>query len=117
MHSMRSSRQEILWVLRAQSGDRHALEQLLRSVQPSLRRYVRNLVGTTDADDIAQDVLVLVYRKLGWLEAPDVFRPWVFRIASRAAFRHLKKTRRWRENENHDTALDDLPAREPPPSM
>jgi len=113
---MRSSRQESLWVLRAQSGDRQALELLLRSVQPALHRYLRSLVGTTDADDIAQDVLVLVYRKLGWLDAPEVFRPWVFRIASRAAFRHLKKTRAWRERDD-DTALDDLPAREPPPSM
>ena len=113
---MRSGRQESLWVLRAQSGDRQALEHLLDSVQPSLCRYLRSLVGPSDADDIAQDVLLLIYRKLSWLEAPEVFRPWVFRMASRAAFRHLQKTRRWRETANDDAVLEDLPAREPPPA-
>ena len=116
MHPARTQRQESLWVLRAQSGDRQALEHLLRGVQPSLRRYLRSLVGPTDADDIAQEVLVLVYRKLGWLESPEVFRPWVFRIASRAGFRHLRKTRTWRENEVDDMALDDLPASDSAPS-
>ena len=33
------------WVLRAQCSDREALELLLRSVQPSLRRYLSGLVG------------------------------------------------------------------------
>ena len=43
---MRTTTQEALWVLRAQSDDCEALELLLRSVQPSLRRYVLGLVGT-----------------------------------------------------------------------
>jgi RNA polymerase sigma-70 factor, ECF subfamily len=116
MHGMRSPKQESLWVLRAQSGDRQALELLLDAVQAPLRRYVESLVGPADADDVTQDVLVLVYRKLPWLQSPDVFRPWVFRIASRAAFRYLKKARRWREGVSDDAVLDALPAREPPPA-
>jgi RNA polymerase sigma-70 factor, ECF subfamily len=86
---------EVFWVLRAQCGDRAALEQLLRSVQGSLQRYVRGVVGIEDAEDITQDVLVQIYRKLRWLRAPHVFRPWAFRIASRAAFRHLRRRRRF----------------------
>jgi RNA polymerase sigma-70 factor, ECF subfamily len=77
-----STKQEALWVLRAQCGDREALELLLRHVQPSLYRYLCGLIGRTDADDILQEVLVLIFRKLTWLEAPELFRPWVFRIAS-----------------------------------
>lgn len=97
-----------MWVLRAQCDDREALELLLRSVQPSLRRYLRGLVGPTDADDILQEVLVLVFRKLTWLELPELFRPWAFRIASRAAFRHLKRERRWPVHD--DTVLESVPA-------
>src|SRR5262245_59967371 len=56
------------WVLRAQCGDRDALELVLRTVQPALWRYVAGLVGVDDADDILQDVLLIVSRKLYWLE-------------------------------------------------
>ena len=100
--------QEAQWVLRAQCDDREALELLLRSVQPALRRYVAGLIGADDADDILQDVLVIVSRKLYWLEQPDLFRAWAFRIASRAAFRHLKKRKRWSEPTVDDAALDDI---------
>jgi RNA polymerase sigma-70 factor (ECF subfamily) len=87
--------QEALWVLRAQSDDRDAIELLLRSIQPSLRRYLLGLVGPDDADDLLQEVLLLIFRNISWLEDPDLFRPWAFRIANRAGVRHLKKRKRW----------------------
>lgn len=111
---MRTSAQEGLWVLRAQCDDREALELLLRSVQASVHRYLIGLVGPVDADDVLQDVLVSVYRRLAVLENPDLFRPWVFRIASRAAFRHLRKERRWREQERDEALLGDIAAPDPP---
>lgn len=86
--------EETFLVLRAQSDDREALEALLRRVQPVLRRYVSTLVGTQDADDILQDGLIQVCRKLRWLEQPHSFRAWTFRICSRLAFRHLRRSRR-----------------------
>jgi hypothetical protein len=49
-----TSKQEALWVLRAQCDDREALELLLRSVQPSLHRYLCGLAGRNDADDLLQ---------------------------------------------------------------
>jgi RNA polymerase sigma-70 factor, ECF subfamily len=88
------SSEEALWVLRAQCDDREALELLLRHIQPSLRRYLTGVVGPSDIDDVLQDVLLIIYRKLRWLHAPELFRPWAFRIASRAGFRFLKKRRR-----------------------
>ena len=102
--------QEALWVLRAQCADREALESLLGCVQPALRRYISGLVGPSDADDVLQDVLVLIYQKLKWLQDPALFRPWAFRIASRAGFRHLKRRRHRSEHVDVDAALDDIPA-------
>jgi RNA polymerase sigma-70 factor (ECF subfamily) len=96
------------WVLRAQCNDREALEALLRSVQPSLRRYLTGLAGVKDADDLLQDVLVLVIRKLGMLDDPKLFRPWSFRIASREAFRHIRKRRLWQGRHDDDAELEDL---------
>ena len=99
-------------MLRAQCGDRDALEAVLRSVQPALRRYIAGLVGADDADDILQDVLLIVSRKLYWLEEPMVFRAWAFRIASRAAFRYLRKRKRWQDATVDDAALADIAAPE-----
>ena len=109
---MATSKQEAQWVLRAQCGDREALELLLRSVQPSLRRYLMRLVGASSADDVLQEVLILVSRKLKWLDVPEAFHPWAYRVASRVAFRHLKKERRWSEQVRDEAVLDDLPAAE-----
>jgi len=111
-----TSRQESQWVLRAQCNDREALELLLRSVQPSLHRYLSGLVGTRDADDVLQDVFILVCRKLTWLQAPELFRPWAFRIASRVGFRHLGKEKRRLEQGEDGAVLDAMPGPHAPPS-
>jgi len=107
-----SRTQETQWVLRAQVGDREAIAALLGAVQPMVTRYVRAIVGEADAEDVSQDVLVLIYRKLGMLTAPDLFRPWMYRIASRAAFQYLQKRRRWPSHLRDDEALDELPAQD-----
>jgi RNA polymerase sigma-70 factor (ECF subfamily) len=104
------------WVLRAQCNDREALEALLRGVQPSLRRYLSGLAGATDADDLLQDVLVIIIRKLGMLDDPKLFRPWSFRIASREAFRHIRKRRLWQGRHEDGVEVDDLVTPETWPS-
>jgi RNA polymerase sigma-70 factor (ECF subfamily) len=93
---------QTLLVLLAQTGDRTALEQLLRDAYAPLRRYITGLVGAALADDILQETSLQIFRKLQFLREPAVFRPWTFRIASRIAFSHLKHARRWQP-------LDDAP--------
>ena len=110
-----TSEDETMWALRAQCGDREALEPLLRSVQPALHRYVRRLTGDSDADDVVQDVLVAIARNIVWLIEPALFRPWAYRIASRAAFSHLRRVRRRGVEETSDALLDSLPAPEHAP--
>ena len=109
---MATSRQEAQWVLRAQCGDREALELLLRCVQLPLRRYLTRLVGASSADDVLQEVLILISRKLKWLEVPEAFRPWAYRIASREAFRQLRKEKHRSEQIRDDAVLEDVPAAE-----
>ena len=93
---------QTLLVLLAQAGDRTALEQLLHDAYAPLRRYITYLAGADLADDILQETSLQIFRKLPYLREPAVFRPWTFRIASRIAFSHLKRARRWQ-------ALDDAP--------
>jgi len=82
-------------VLLAQSGDRAALEELLRAAYRPLRRYITHLAGADFADDILQETSLQIFRKLPHLREPSVFRPWTFRIASRIAFAQMKGARRW----------------------
>jgi RNA polymerase sigma-70 factor (ECF subfamily) len=86
---------QTLLVLLAQTGDRDALERLLREIHAPLRRYITSLVGAALADDILQETALQIFRKLPFLREPAVFRPWAFRIASRIAFSELKRARRW----------------------
>ena len=86
---------QTLLVLLAQTGDRAALEQLLRDIHAPLRRYISRLAGTALADDILQETALQVFRKLPFLREPAVFRPWTFRIASRIAFSQLKRASLW----------------------
>lgn len=106
--------QESWWVLRAQAGDREALDALLRSVEAPLSRYVARLVGErAAAEDILQEVFIQIYRKLRWLREPELFRPWAYRIASREAFRRLKRERRRAEQLTDAAVLETIPAPTP----
>jgi RNA polymerase sigma-70 factor (ECF subfamily) len=105
---------EAFLVLRAQTGDRGALDALLASVQEPLYRYLLTLVRERQlAEDVLQETFVRVYRKLGWLREPGLFRPWAYRIATREAFRQLKRERRWAEQVRDEAALGAVAA--PPP--
>jgi RNA polymerase sigma-70 factor (ECF subfamily) len=104
-------------VLRAQCGDREALECLLRSIRPPLDRFLRRVVKTSHAEDVLQDALVVVSCKLASLHTPELFRPWCFRIASRCAFRHLKKEKRWPQQPADESVFADLAAPKVPSSI
>ena len=93
-------------------GDRASLDALLERTQGWLHRYVLRLVGDADlALEVVQEVFVSICRKLTFLRNPDLFRPWVYRIASREAFRHLRRRRRRASRER--PVVDEIAA-EPP---
>jgi RNA polymerase sigma-70 factor (ECF subfamily) len=79
-------------VLRAQSGDRAAFDELLRAIEQPLHRFISGIVPE-HADDVLQDVFITIVRKIAWLNDASLFRAWSYRIASRAAFRLLKRQR------------------------
>ncbi len=98
MEKIDFSKREKFLVLRAQTGDLQAFDELLKSVQTQLFRYICRLSGAEDlAEDVLQEVFLIIYRKLRWLEKPQVFRAWAYRIASRETFRRLKCEKSWTE--------------------
>ena len=83
------TRLEVFWVLRAQVGDREAFDPLFHWCERLLRPHVYAIVREPAAvEDILQNVFLAIYRNIRWLNDPDHFRPWVFRIATREALRY-----------------------------
>lgn len=110
MGSSIDSEGEAILVARAQCGDLAAFEQLLRRMHGPVRKYVINLAGESDADDILQEVALLIHRQIRHLREPKVFRAWTLRIATRVAFAHLRKAKRWRELENDPELIRSMAA-------
>lgn len=109
---MTNPKQEIFWVLRSQSGDKTAFDELLKAVQQPLFRYIYRLVGERAlAEDILQEVFIIIYRKIRWLENAKLFRAWAYRIASRETFRRLRKEKRWTEQVRDENFLETIPVK------
>ena len=88
-------RDQAFLVLRAQSGDREALDKLFRNVQDRLWRCSLSIVGHHElAEDVLQDVFVILQKKLTWLREPEYFDGWALRITAREAIRRATKESR-----------------------
>ena len=106
-------KQETFLILRAQSGERAVFDELLKRIQTALFRYILRLVGEHQAaEDVTQEVFLIIYRKIGWLENPTLFRAWAYRIASREAFKRLKNEKRWRQQVRDEEILEKISAAE-----
>ena len=101
-------------VIRAQAGDRDAMEQVLVAAR-SISVGVARRIALEGADDVVQEVLWIVARKLKWLEEPTAFRAWVYRIAGREAERYAaRERRRWWARPSED--LERIEVEEPAPT-
>jgi RNA polymerase sigma-70 factor (ECF subfamily) len=100
-------------IARAQSGDRAALDTVLRALQEPLYRHVLAIVrDPDDARDALQDTLMIIARKLPSLRETVWLRAWAYRIATREAVRHARAAQRWRDALRGDEALATLAAPE-----
>ena len=90
-----SSVDEAWLVLRAQAGSREHLERLIETAQAFLRPRLGVMIGDrADTDDVLQDVLFTLCRRLGTLNDARLFRPWAHRIATRAAWKFINRRHR-----------------------
>src|SRR2546422_10615698 len=65
----------------AASGDGRAFERLYRAHVARVHSLVRRMVGPDHADDIAQDVFVRAWTKLGTFRGEAAFGTWLHRVA------------------------------------
>ena len=90
-------------VLQALKGDLDSFNRLVERHQGAVYglayHWTKNLA---DAQDIAQDAFLLAYEKLEQLKEPDIFLPWLYRIA-------LNACRKWQRNRPEITVSMDAP--------
>jgi RNA polymerase sigma-70 factor (ECF subfamily) len=68
----------------AQAGNPVALERMLRELQPDIRRYARHQCHRTTAiEDVVQEALIVLYRRLGNVRDPLAIAGWIFRVVTR----------------------------------
>jgi RNA polymerase sigma-70 factor (ECF subfamily) len=76
-----------------QAGDAGAFERLVQEYGDRIYRFARRLAGERWAEDIAQEVLVRVFRSVGSYRPAGRFESWLFTIANNLAIDFLRKQR------------------------
>ncbi|BFV60373.1 hypothetical protein KCMC57_up54770 [Kitasatospora sp. CMC57] len=78
----------------AQAGDVASLTAVVTESQPHVRKFARSLCASPqDAEDAAQEALIILYRKIGSLRATGALASWVFRIVRNECLRQLTVSR------------------------
>jgi RNA polymerase sigma-70 factor (ECF subfamily) len=95
---------------RAQTGDRDALEALLRAVRPRALNACRGVLPySSDAEDACQEALINIANKVGSWHGRGRFTTWMHAVAvnsARSTYRRLK---------NQAIASDTAPLEKPDP--
>ncbi|WHM40829.1 sigma-70 family RNA polymerase sigma factor [Streptomyces sp. BPTC-684] len=78
-------------VAAAQRGDVAALTALVDGSYPHVHRFAHTLCATPqDAEDAAQEALIILYRKIGMLRASGALASWMFRIVRNECLRRSR---------------------------
>jgi len=91
---------------KAKTGCASSYEKIVLSLQDRIYMYVFQFVrNEEDAEDLAQDTFVKVYRHINSFDGRARFTTWVYSIAKNTAFNHLRKKRPEDPLENHEAML------------
>src|SRR5215212_4868242 len=83
-------------VERARSGDQQAFADLVHQASDTLFGVARRILRDPGlAEDVLQNALVTIWRKLPHLRDVDRFDGWAFRILVTACYADAPRNRRW----------------------
>jgi RNA polymerase sigma-70 factor (ECF subfamily) len=81
----------------AVSGDRPALDNVLKTITPHVeRQLLRYPVSDEDRRDLLQATLMQIVRRLGSFRAESSFSTWLFRVTANEALMLMRSRRRHR---------------------
>jgi RNA polymerase sigma-70 factor (ECF subfamily) len=103
---MRESTAHDVLLERLQAGDERALADLAETFGSKIYqlafRYLRN---REDAEEVTQDVLYKVFRKVGEFRGDAALSSWIYRITFNAAMSRLRTARYQREQDQDRQAV------------
>lgn len=109
-------------MLRVRDGDRAAFDALIGKYRKPLVNVIARAIGRdADAEDLAQDVFVRVYRAAPRYEPTAKFATWLYTIARRICLNHNRgqALRRWfslsPDNDSDDPTPEPMDPRAPDP--
>ena len=104
--------QDQLLIAGLQVGDQASLRQLAEIYGPRIHQLaMRHMKNREDAEEVTQDVLMKVYRKVGSFRGDSALSSWIYRITFNTAMSRLRQHRTARAAEQErDRALAALEA-------
>ncbi|WP_410667601.1 RNA polymerase sigma factor [Amycolatopsis sp. cmx-4-68] len=76
----------------AQGGDLESITAVVHGAHPHVRRFAGQLCASPqDAEDAAQEALLVLYRKIGTLRASAALASWMFRIVRNECLRRARR--------------------------
>ena len=86
--------QDRLLVAGLQRGDQAAVRQLAELYGPRIHQLaLRHMKNREDAEEVTQDVLMKVYRKIGAFRGDSALSSWIYRITFNTAMSRLRAHR------------------------
>jgi RNA polymerase sigma-70 factor (ECF subfamily) len=103
-------------VVAAILGDLSAFDELVRRYRAAVVRTAGRIVGRDDADDVAQESLLLAFKALPSIEEPNRFAAWLAVITRHHAIRFAKRqqTRAASSVELDEVLLEHISSLAPP---
>lgn len=89
--------------------------QLLQHLRERIRAFAASRIGTQDAEDLAQEVFVVLLEKYSHVETLEELVPLSIEIANLKVKGHTRKRIRRKEDQQVPVEELDLPAAEPNP--
>ena len=103
-----SDQQEEDLVRRCQKGDSRAFEQIVRQYQNQVYNIAYGMLGhREDAQDLAQDVFLTLWEKIGQFRFKSRFSTWLYRIVTNLC---INEKNRQRRRQTSPMEMDDLQA-------
>ncbi|MBL4637243.1 MAG: sigma-70 family RNA polymerase sigma factor [Kofleriaceae bacterium] len=95
-------------------GESPAMELLYRRYKRRVFGLVTRIVGNSDAEEVAQEVFVRIYRGLSKFRGDSQLSTWIYRLAVNASLTHVSKRKRRPECDPWDDqqAAPDEPMRD-----
>jgi len=87
--------QDLRWMQQIKGGDVEALRELIEAHQHRIIGTVAKMLGDdSDAEDIAQQVFIRLWKSAGRYEPTAKFTTWLFKITRNLVFNELRRRKR-----------------------